>query len=402
MNAVEIKKDIHWIGAVDWDRRNFHGYSLSPKGTTYNAFLIKDQKNTIVDTVAAECAGQFLCNASQVTDLSNIAYIVVNHVEPDHSGALPRLVAACKPEKIICSVMGEKALKEYYDTEGWPLHAVKSGDSISIGSRTLHFLETRMLHWPDSMMTYVAEDKLLISSDAFGQNYATAERFADQVDQAELFKEAARYYANIVLPFSSVTLKILDAVKSMKLDIDMIAPDHGLIWRGGLVSRILSDYRQYAIQKPANKAVVFFDTMWRSTEQMAHAVAEGLFQAGTPVAVMSLKSNHHSDVMEEVFHSGAVLAGSATHNNGVLPSVAAMIAYMKGLKPQNKVAAAFGSYGWSGEALKDVSDALAAMHCQVIEGVRARNKPTHDQLKACVELGRTVSLALQDKIAAWS
>jgi len=402
MNPVAIKNDIHWIGCVDWDRRNFHGYSLSPKGTTYNAFLIKDQKNTIVDTVAAECAGEFLCNAARVTDLSKIDYIVVNHVEPDHSGALPRLVQACKPEKIICSAMGEKALKEYYDIDGWPLHIVKTGDSVSIGTRTLHFIETRMLHWPDSMMTYVAPDKLLISSDAFGQNYATAERFADEVDQDELLRQAARYFANIVLPFSSVTLKILDAVKSLKLDIDMIAPDHGLIWRGGMANRILAEYRQFAIQKPVNRAVVFFDTMWRSTEAMAHAIAEGLFDAGTPVSVLSLKTNHHSDVMEEIFYSGAVLAGSSTHNNGVLPSVAAMLAYMKGLKPQNKVAAAFGSYGWSGEALKDLNDAMAAMRCQIVEGLRVKNKPTHDHLKACVELGRAVSRSLRDKIAAWS
>jgi flavorubredoxin len=402
MNASEIKNDVYWVGAVDWDRRNFHGYSLSPKGTTYNAFLIKDQKNTLIDTVSAEFTGRLLCNLSQVMEPSRVDYIVVNHVEPDHSGALPRLVEACKPEKIICSVMGEKALREYYNVDGWPLHVVKSGDSISIGSRTLHFMETRMLHWPDSMMTYVAEDKLLVSSDAFGQNYASAERFADQVDQAELSRQLSRYYANIVLPFSSVTLKILDEVGKLKWDVDMIAPDHGLIWRGEGVCRVLDDYRRFALQKPANRAVVFFDTMWRSTEAMAQAIAEGLLEAGTPVTVMSLKANHHSDVMSEVFESGAVLAGSATHNNGVLPMVAAMLAYMKGLKPQNKIGAAFGSYGWSGESLKHVSEALAGMHFEVIEGVRAKNKPTHDQLRACVELGRLVGQTLQARIAAAS
>ena len=400
MTSVEIKKDIHWIGAVDWDRRNFHGYSLSPKGTTYNAFLIKDQKNTIIDTVAANFAGKLLCNVSQVMEPSKIDYIVVNHVEPDHSGALPRLVEACKPEKIVCSVMGEKALKEYYDTDGWPLQVVKSGDSLSIGSRTLHFLETRLLHWPDSMMTYVAEDKLLVSSDAFGQNIASSERFADEVDQAELARQLSRYYANIVLPYSSVTLKILGEVAKLKWDVDMIAPDHGLIWRGEGVCRVLDDYRRFAEQKPVNKAVVFFDTMWHSTEKMAHAVAEGLVEAGTPVTVMSLKANHHSDVMAEVFECGALLAGSATHNNGVLPLVSAMLTYMKGLKPLNKIGAAFGSYGWSGEALKDVTEFLSKMNIEVIEGVRAKNRPTHEQLKACTELGRTVAKALQAKIAA--
>ena len=400
MTAYEIKKDVHWIGAVDWDRRNFHGYSLSPKGTTYNAFLIKDQKNTVIDTVEDRFAGKLLCNIAHVMEPSTVDYVVVNHVEPDHSGALPRLVEACKPEKIICSVMGEKALKEYYNTEGWPLHVVKSGDSISIGSRTLHFLETRMLHWPDSMMTYVAEDKLLISSDAFGQNYASSGRFADEVDQGELARQVSRYYANIVLPFSSVTLKILEEVGKLKWDVDMIAPDHGLIWRGAGVAQVLESYRRFAEQKPVNKAVVFYDTMWRSTEMMATAIAEGLVEAGTPVTIMSLKADHHSDVMAEVFESGAVLVGSSTHNNGVLPLVSAMLTYMKGLRPMNKIAAAFGSYGWSGEALKHVTELLNAMHFDVLEGVRAKNRPTHEQLKACVELGRTVAKALQAKIAS--
>ena len=400
MTAVEIKKDVHWVGAVDWERRNFHGYSLSPKGTTYNAFLIKDEKNTLIDTVEDHFAGRLLCNIAHVMEPEKVDYIVVNHVEPDHSGALPRLVEACKPEKIFCSVMGEKAIKEYYGAQGWPLQVVKTGDKVSIGSRTLHFMETRMLHWPDSMMTYVAEDKLLVSSDAFGQNYASSERFADEVDQGELARQLSRYYANIVLPYSPVTLKILDEVGKLGWDVNMIAPDHGLIWRGEGVARVIEDYRRFALQKPANRAVIFFDTMWRSTERMAEAIAQGLVDGGTPVNVMSLKSNHHSDVMAEVFECGAVLAGSATHNNGVLPLVAAMLAYMKGLRPQNKVAAAFGSYGWSGEALKQVSEALAGMHFEVIEGVRAKNRPTHDQLKACVELGRNVSKALQAKIAA--
>ena len=401
MKSVEILKDVHYIGAVDWDRRNFHGYSLSPKGTTYNAFLIQDEKNTVVDTVDASFAGDLLCKIAHVMPVEKVDYIVVNHVEPDHSGALPRLVAACKPEKIVCSVMGEKALKEYYDTTDWPLHVVKTGDTLSIGKRTLHFMETRMLHWPDSMMTYIPHDKLLISQDAFGQNYATSERFADEVDQAELARQLSRYYANIVLPYSSVTLKILEEVGKQGWDVQMIAPDHGLLWRGAGVGQVIEAYRNFALQKPANKAVVFFDTMWRSTEMMAHAVAQGLSDAGTPVTVMSLKANHHSDVMTEVFESGAVLVGSATHNNGVLPPVSAMLTYMKGLRPQNKVAAAFGSYGWSGESLKLVTEQLTAMHFDVIEGVRAKNRPTPDQLKACVDLGRKVAEALQAKIAAF-
>jgi len=399
MTAAEIAKDIYWVGAVDWDRRDFHGYSLCPKGTTYNAFLLKDEKTTLVDTVSAEFAGQLLCNITQVVEPGQVDYIVVNHVEPDHSGALPRLVAATRPEKIFTSPMGLKVLKEYYDCQDWPLEVVGNDTTISIGRRQLKFLETRMLHWPDSMMTYVVEDKLLISSDAFGQNYASSERFADQVDQAELWSQTARYYANIVLPYSTVTLKILDEVAKLGWEVGMIAPDHGLLWRGDGVCQVLDAYGRYARQAPANKAVVLYDSMWHATERMAGAIADGLVQAGVPVRLMSLKVNHHSDVMGEVFDAGAVLVGSATHNNGVLPSVAGMLTYMKGLRPLNKIGTAFGSYGWSGEALKHITAQMAEMGMEMIDGVRVKNAPKHEHLATCAQLGRTVGQALKAKLA---
>jgi flavorubredoxin len=397
MIAAEIKKNVHWVGAVDWDRRNFHGYSLSPKGTTYNAFLLTDEKTTLVDTVSAEFSGALLCNIAQVA--KRVDYIVVNHVEPDHAGALARAVEALKPEKVFCSPMGEKAIREYFDPTGWPLTVVGTGDKISIGSRELVFVETRMLHWPDSMMTYCPQDKLLISSDAFGQNYATSERFADQVDQAELFRQAARYYANIVLPYSTVTLKILEQVGKLGWAIDMIAPDHGLVWRGPGVGQIIEAYVGYAKQAPTNSAVIVYDTMWHSTERMAEAIAVGLVEAGVSTKLMSLKANHHSDVMAEVFTAGAVLVGSPTHNNSILPLVAGMLSYMKGLKPQNKIGAAFGSYGWSGESQKVIAQSLAGMGFSMVDGLRVKNAPKHEHLKACVEFGRTVGQALKERLA---
>lgn len=397
MNAVEILKGVHWVGAVDWDRRNFHGYSLSPQGTTYNAFLLQDRKITLVDTVAREFAGAMLENIAQVAQ--RVDYIVVNHVEPDHAGALATAVEVLKPEKIFCSPMGEKVIKEYFDTAGWPLTVVKTGDTLSIGARELVFVETRMLHWPDSMMTYVPADKLLISQDAFGQNYATVERFADQVDQAELFNQAARYYANIVLPYSPVTLKVLEQVGKLNWQIETIAPDHGLIWRGEGVGKIIQTYLDYARQAPTNRAVILFDTMWHSTECMAEAIGEGLAAEGVSVRIMSLKANHHSDAMTEVFGAGAVLVGSPTHNNGILPLVAAMLTYMKGLRPQNKIGAAFGSFGWSGESVKIIGDALAGMGFEMVDGLKVKNAPKKEHLAACTELGRAVGKALKAKLA---
>jgi len=399
MNPIEILPGVHFVGAVDWERRNFHGYSVSPKGTTYNAFLIKDEKNTLVDTVSAEFAGTLLCNVARALDGQKLDYIVVNHVEPDHSGALPRLVAAHKPEKIFCSPMGLKCLMEYYDVEGWPLEVVKTGSSLSIGRRELRFVETRMLHWPDSMMTYVVEDKLLISSDAFGQNYASSERFADQVDQGELYTQLVRYYANIVLPYSPIVTKLFAEIGKLGWPIEMIAPDHGLLWRGQGVADVLAHYDRFAKQPAYNKAVIVYDTMWHSTEHMAEAIADGLDQEGVSVRLMSLKMNHHSDVMSELMEAGAVLVGSPTHNNTILPLVAGFLTYMKGLRPQNKIAAGFGSFGWSGECLKQITERLEGMGLTVLDGMKVKNAPKHEHLAACVELGRTVARALKEKIA---
>jgi len=400
MKPVAIKDDIYWVGAVDWQRRDFHGYSISPKGTTYNAFLVKDEKITLFDTVPGTFAGELLCRVSQVCDPKSIDYIVANHGEMDHSGALPELVERVKPEKVFCSPMAAKSLAAHYDVSKWPLTVIDPKTPLCLGKRHVHFVETRMLHWPDSMVSYIPEDKLLISQDAFGQNIAGARRFADETDEGLLRRQAARYYANIVLPYSPMTLKAIEGIEKMGIEIDMIAPDHGVIWRGAPdVSKIISWYKEFALQKPTNKAVIVYDTMWKSTETMAKAVASGLDDAGVDVRLMSLKANHHSDVMEEIWDAGAILVGSPTHNNGVLPLVAGMLTYMKGLKPKNKIGAAFGSYGWSGESVKIIGEALDDMGFETIPGVKCQFVPKRETLAACAELGRTIGAALHAKLA---
>ncbi|MFW6324252.1 MAG: FprA family A-type flavoprotein, partial [Desulfovibrionales bacterium] len=366
MPVHEIKKDIHWVGVVDWNLRNFHGYSLARRGTTYNAFLAMDEKITLFDTVAKRFSKEFLHQLRKVVDPEKIDYIVVNHVEPDHSGSLAEVVELVRPEKIFCSKMGEKAIRSHYHPEDWPLIPVENGQSITLGKNTVQFLETRMLHWPDSMFSYIPEQKLLISSDAFGQNWATSERFDDEVDQDILFREAGAYFANIILPYSALVKKVLSRVQEAGIAIDMIAPDHGLIWRSD-IQGILSKYVQWSEQKPANKAVIVYDTMWRSTEKMARSLAEGLIREGVDVRIMHLKSCHHSDVMAEILDAGAVLVGSPTHNNTILPLVAGMLTYMKGLRPQNKIGLAFGSFGWSGESVKQISGFLEEMEMEVME-----------------------------------
>jgi flavorubredoxin len=404
MKPVEIKKDIFWVGAVDWDSRDFHGYSLSPRGTTYNAFLVRDEKTVLIDTVKSDFMAEFLCAVSQACGGEpRIDYMVVNHLEPDHAGCLDTIVERLKPGKIFVSPMGEKALRSYFhNSKDWPIEVVPTGASISIGKRTIQFIETRMLHWPDNMISYIPEDKIAFCSDAFGQNWASTERFADEVDRGILKRLMADYYANIVLPYSPVVLKTLDALAAMNLDIDMLCPDHGLMWRGkDDVAYALDSYREFALQKPTNKAVIVYDTMWHSTEKMARAICDGLVSEGVSVRIMSVKNNHHSAVMSEVFDAAAVIVGSPTHNNGILPLVADMLTYMKGLRPQNKIAAAFGSFGWSGECVKILTEHLTGMGMDMVEpSVKVKNRPDHETFQACFELGQKVGQAIKARLAA--
>ena len=399
MQPVEIKKDIFWVGCVDYDHRDFHGYSRSPEGSTYNAYLIRDEKNVLMDTVYPGWAGNMLCRIAKIMDPEKIDYIVCNHMEPDHAGSLAEVVARVKPEKIFVSTLGYKSMQGYFDCKDWPIEVVKSGDKLNIGKRNIIFQETRMLHWPDSMVSYIPEEKLLISNDAFGQNIASSERFADQYDRCVIEKAVKEYYYNIVLPFSPQVLKTLDLVAGLNLDIEMIAPDHGLIWRGKDDCKyILDAYRALAEQKPQQRAVIVYDSMWGSTGIMASAVASGLEDEGVPVRLIDIQKNHHSDVMTELADCGAVLVGSATHNNNVLPGIADVLTYMKGLRPQNRVGGAFGSYGWSGESPKIIQEWLASMNVELpADPVKCLFVPKHEGLSQCVALGKAVAAALKAK-----
>jgi len=401
MKPCEIKDGIYWIGAVDWNRRSFHGYSLSHKGTTYNNYLIKDEKIALVDTVAEEFWGTLQCNVAQVLKPGEkIDYFVINHLEPDHAGSLALAVAKYQPEKIYVSPMGQKAMDAHFHYKDWPVEVVPTGTEISLGKRTLQFVEARMLHWPDSMLTYCPEDKIVFTNDAFGQNWATSERFADQVDRHTLEQLMGDYYANIVLPYSPVVLKLLASIEEMKLDIDMICPDHGLIFRGAEDCKWAMDkYREFAEQKPKNKAVIVYDTMWHSTEKMALAVASGLAEEGVSVRVMCMKNNHHSDVMSEIRDAAAVIVGSPTHNNGILPLMGDMLTYMKGLRPQNKIGSAIGSFGWSGECVKILNQWLEDCGMEVLEGVKVKHVPDHEILGKCFDQGKAIAAAIKAKLA---
>ena len=397
MNITEILPGIHYVGVNDRTTTRFEGLWSLPQGVSYNAYLVADEKVALIDTVEEGFGSRLTENIREAIGDRKIDYLVINHMEPDHAGSLAEVVARVKPEKIFVSTLGYKSMQGYFDCKDWPIEVVKSGDKLNIGKRNIIFQETRMLHWPDSMVSYIPEDKLLISNDAFGQNIATSYRYADEHDQGDFVRAIKEYYYNIVLPYSPQVLKTLPIVES--LDIDMIAPDHGLIHRGEKSVKFIVDmYRQMAEQKPQQRAMVIYDTMWHSTEKMAYAVCSGLEEVGVPTRLMSVKSNHHSEIMTELANCGAVIAGSPTHNNTIMPLMASTLTYMKGLRPQNRVGGAFGSFGWSGESAKVLHEMLASMGMDMpADFVKCNWTPRHEALRACVELGKTVGEALKKK-----
>jgi len=377
MRQDEIAEGIYDVSVIDWNIRDFHGYSTD-RGSSYNAFLIVDEKIALIDTVRAEFSDELLGHIARIVDPKKIDYVISNHTEMDHSGSLPRILHRIGEDKpLLCSKLGYKNLMRHFP-QRWNYRPVGSGDTLSLGKRTLSFLETRMVHWPDSMFTCLAEEGILFSSDAFGQHLATYDRFADQVGDG-VFDHAKKYFANILLLYASRILKLLDQIRAMDLKIDMICPDHGVLWRRE-PERIIEAYERWSRQEKRKKAVVVYDTMWHSTEAMAHAVCEGLTAEGVAVTPMHLRRWHRSDVMTEVLDAGAVMD---------------LLTYMKGLKPMNKIAAAFGSYGWSGEAVKHLNEVLVSMNMTLVdEGVRCQYVPDEQGLEACRELGRKVGREL--------
>lgn len=394
INAVKMTDDVWWVGGIDWNIRDFHGY-MTKRGSTYNAYLIMADKITLIDTVKAPFRNEMMDRIASVVDPAKIAYIVSLHSELDHSGCLAEVIAAVNPEKIFASAVGAKSLKEILTIDR-EITAVKDGATLSLGNRTLTFMETRMLHWPDSMFSYLNEEQILFSQDAFGMHYASLERYDDEIDPAILAYEAATYYANILLPYSPLLLKLLEKVTAAGLAFRLIAPDHGPIWRkdiGGIVER----YGRWAAQKPTGKAVVVYGTMWQNTEKMARAISEGLSKGGLHVKLMSMSEVHRSDVMYEILGAGAIAVGSSTLNNNMLPIMADVMTYMKGLKPKNLIGAAFGSFGWSGEAVKQIEEILTDMKVESMgEGIRVKNAPDGEILTRCYDLG----MAMAEKVKA--
>jgi flavodoxin/nitric oxide synthase len=379
---TEIAKNIYDVGVQDWAVRDFHGYQTE-KGATYNSYLIMDEKITLIDTVKAPFAEDLLHNISQVTPLENIAYIVINHVEPDHSGAMPALAKACPNAKFIISMAGKnEAIQHYGDI--FDFEVVKDGQTLNIGEHTLTFAMMTMLHWPDNMATYCAEEKLLFSNDAFGQHYATSKRFDDLVDQGALYYEATKYFANILWPYARLIDKAI--AKIAGFDIRIIAPSHGVIWRTN-ASEIIDLYSKWGRGVCDGSLVIAYDSMWGGTEKIARAIARGAQRAGVEVKVFKMSNTPNSTVSTEVFTCSGLLVGSPTLNSGMLPTIGSLLVYLKGLNPVGKKVATFGTFGWAGGAQKDMEEILLKFNKEVMPPFQCKWTPQVANIEAAEQYG---------------
>lgn len=388
MPPVKVMENIFWVGVVDWNIKHFHGFSYSTqRGTSYNAYLIVDKKVTLVDTVKHPFADEMIERIKEIIDPSKIDYIIANHVESDHSGSIKEILKLAPNATIVGTANCKAGLEKHY-FGNWKFQTVKTGDTLNLGERTLTFLEAPMLHWPDTMFTYSEKDALLLSNDGFGQHLASSKRFDDEVDQNILMWEAAKYYANILWLYSSVVLRKLDEVQKLGLKIDMIAPSHGVIWRKNPM-QIVTAYLKWAKGEADKKVIIVYDTMWKSTEKMAKAMLEGIRSEDIEVKLFRLPISDEGDIIGELLETKGILVGSATINNGVLPTVAPFLREMEGLRPKNKLAAVFGSYGWGGGATVNIEKTLKSAGMDLVApAITVKWVPDKDELQKCFEYGK--------------
>ncbi len=391
MKAIELKPDIFWVGAVDWAVRDFHGY-VTPKGTTYNNYLIIDKQITLVDTVKFDFSSVTIDNIRSLIDPSKIVNIVLNHIEPDHASSIDKIMELTPNATIYITERGKKGLDRHFDTSRWKFRIVKTGETLNTGKYNLFFLETPMIHWPDSMMTYVKEAKLLISQDAFGQHLASSARFDDEfagsASTAELEDAAIDYYANILMPFGKLIKNKISEIQKLRFEINMIAPDHGVIWRKE-PEKVIQMYLDMANGKTSLRVVIIYDTMWQGTGQMVLPISQGIKEEGVDCKVIKLRATPMSVAIKEFWKARGCLIGSPTLNNLLYPSVAEFLSHLRGLRPKNRFIGAFGSYGWGGGAVKEAHEEFKKMGLEIFEpGLQVLYKPSFEDETKCYEFAR--------------
>jgi len=392
--SFKIKNNVYWVGKIDWELRKFHGNEYSTRrGSTYNSYLIKEEKIVLIDTVWKPFSKEFVKNLSKEVDLNKIDYVITNHAEIDHSGALPELMEKIPDTPIYCTANGVNSIKGHYH-KNWNFQVVKTGDTLDIGNgKQLIFVEMKMLHWPDSMACYLTKDNILFSNDAFGQHYATEFMYNDLVDQDELFTECMKYYANILTPFSAFVDKKIHEVLDLKIPIDIIATSHGVIWRDN-PTQIVEKYLTWANNYQENQITILYDTMWDGTKRMAEAITKGIREIDTKVNIKlyNIANTDKNELITEIFKSRIILIGSPTIGGGILSGVAEILEMIKGMRFKNKKAASFGCYGWSGESVKVITEHLEKSGFSIInDGIRAMWNPDEESIENCVKFGREIA-----------
>lgn len=388
LSPVKLLEDIYWVGAIDWNIRNFHGYSYTThRGTTYNSYLIVDDKIALIDSVYANFKDDMIRRIRNIVEPDKIDYVVANHVEPDHSGSISEILKLAPNAKVVGTARCQKGLFKHYFGD-WDFQVVKTGDTVHLGKRTLTFLEAPMLHWPDSMFTYIQKDALLLPNDAFGQHLASSKRFDDEVDEKILMEEATKYYANILWPLSSLVLKKIEQVQQQKIKINMIAPSHGIIWRDNPM-KIIESYLSWAKGEAEKRVLVVYDTMWGNTDKMARAIAEGISSMNVEAKIYRIPHSDRSDIMADLLEAKGILIGSSTINNDILPTVAPVLEELKGLKPIGKIAAAFGSYGWAGGAVKTIEETFNKVGMKIASpAITINYVPNEEEIQKCYNFGK--------------
>lgn len=393
---MKVSENVDWVGKIDWELRRFHGEEYTTRrGSTYNSYLVRDEKTALIDTVWKPFAKEYVENLKKEIELDKIDYVIANHAEIDHSGSLPELMSHIPDTPIYCTANGVKSLKGHFHQD-WNFQVVKTGDSLSLGKKKLVFIEAPMLHWPDTMMEYLTEDAILFSNDAFGQHIAGELLFNDLIDQSELFEEAIKYYANILTPFSPFVTKKINEVVGLNLPVSMICPSHGVIWRDNPL-QIAQKYLQWAADYQENQITILYDTMWDGTRKLAEVIAKGIHESDPAVTVKlyNVARSDKNDVITEVFKSKAILLGSPTINKGILSSMALILEMIAGLRFKNKKAAAFGCYGWSGESVKLLGEHLAKSGFELVNaGLKTMWEPGDEELSQAFAFGREFSEAI--------
>ncbi|MCX9085145.1 MAG: FprA family A-type flavoprotein [Candidatus Methanoperedens sp.] len=393
MTNIELAAGVYWVGAIDWNLRDFHGYTTS-RGATYNAYLIVEGKIALVDTVKHGFADDMLDRIKEIIDPAKIDYVISNHVEMDHSGSLSKIMRIVPNAQVICTEKGKEGLIRHFGGN-WNYRTVKTGDELKLGKKTLFFLSTPMMHWPDNMMTYLKEDKILLSNDGFGQHLASSFRFDENVcslmgyECDTVMDEAAKYYANILMPFGSIIVKKIEEVQKLGVEIKMIAPSHGMIWKDP--GKIINAYLRWGKGETKQKVLVIYDTMWNSTETMAKEIVKGAADSGVEVTLFNIRKTDWSEIVKEVLEAKAIVIGSPTLNNGMFPTVGGFLTYLMGLRPKNKIWATFGSYGWGGGGVKAVNEKLKSTGYEPVESIEVNFRSDEQDLLKCYALGEKIA-----------